>query len=217
MHKALVVCLSAVCTFLVWVAALLPSEARAQADSLENPGAVSAIQDRAYRMQHELDLSVGLLPLDAFYKGLYAQLSYTYHFTDDFAWQVGRGAYVYAAQTSLRQQLVRDFQVDTTRFDQVQFFVGSDLIWKPFYGKTTVMNKTVLHGEAFFLLGPTLFKFTNAFRPGVNLGGGIRLFASKVVSFRLDITDTLVLPIAGTLDNVMTITLSLAVNFGSTE
>lgn len=57
----------------------------AQAQDLENPGTVSAIQDRAYRMQHELDLSVGVLPLDAFYKGLYAQVSYTAHFSDTFA------------------------------------------------------------------------------------------------------------------------------------
>jgi outer membrane beta-barrel protein len=210
---------------LVVVSALwcvLPVSALAQVEELENPGTVSAIQDRAYRMQHELDLSVGVLPLDAFFKGLYAQVGYVYHFTDTFAWQVARGSYVYSVRTGLREQLERDFGVLPTQDVDtvVQFSVGSDLMWKPFYGKLTVLNRAVVHGEVFFLLGATLFKFTNAFRPAVNIGGGGRIFVSKYVSFRLDVTDNIALPAGGGstgLLNIMAMTLSLGVNFGSTE
>jgi outer membrane beta-barrel protein len=205
---------------LVVVALLLAQVAFAQLEELENPGTVSAVQDRAYRMQHELNLSVGVLPLDAFYKGLYAQVGYTVHFSDYFAWQAGRGAYSYAAKTGLREQLERDFGVLPTAFEEVQFFVGSDVMWKPFYGKLTVLNKSVVHGEVFFLLGASLFKFTNAFRPAVNIGGGGRVFVSKWVSFRLDVTNNVVLPVGGGATNflnVMTMTLSLAINFGATE
>jgi outer membrane beta-barrel protein len=98
--------------------------------------------------------------------------------------------------------------------------VGSDVMWKPFYGKLTVLNKSVVHGEVFFLLGASLFKFTNAFRPAVNIGGGGRVFVSKWVSFRLDVTNNVVLPVGGGATNflnVMTMTLSLAINFGATE
>jgi outer membrane beta-barrel protein len=201
---------------------LVPGLAFAQVEELENPGSVAAIQDRAYRMQHELGLSVGVLPLDAFSKGLYAQVGYTVHFSDTFAWTVGRGAYSYAINTGLKEQLLRDFGVrpDNADFDVVQFFVGSDLMWTPLYGKVSVLNRSVLHGETFLLLGATLFKFTQAFRPGVNLGAGVRLFASQWVSFRLDVTDNIVLPIGGSaksIINVMTITLTLALNFGATE
>lgn len=205
---------------LVLMAVLIPTLAFAQLEELENPGTVSAVQDRAYRMQHELNLSFGVLPLDAFYKGLYAQVGYVFHFTDSFAWQVGRGAYAYAARTGLREQLERDFGVLPTAFEEVQFFVGSDVMWKPLYGKLAVLNRWVLHGEVFLLLGGTLFRFTNAFRPGVNLGGGARVFVSRYVSFRLDLTDNVVLPTGGgstSLTNVMTLTFSLAVNFGATE
>ena len=202
------------------LSAVVPSAALAQTEDLENPGTVSAVQDRAYRLQHELDLSFGVLPLDAFYKGLYAQVSYTAHFTDHFAWQVGRAAYSYAAKTGLREQLERDFGVLPTAFEEVQFFFGTDLMWKPFYGKFSVLNKTVVHAEFFLMLGATLFKFTNAFRPGVNLGGGLRIFFSRYVSTRLDITNNVVIPIGGgstTFTNVMTTTLSLGINFGATE
>lgn len=201
---------------------LLPAVSLAQVEELENPGSVAAIQDRAYRMQHELGLSVGVLPLDAFTKGLYAQVAYTVHFSDTFAWTVGRGAYSYGIKTGLREQLERDHNVRPTSdaFDVVQFFVGSDLLWTPFYGKLSVLNRSVLHGEVFLLAGATLFKFAAAFRPGINLGGGVRLFVSDWVSFRFDVTDNVVLPIgasAKSILNVMTLTLSLAVNFGTPE
>lgn len=216
MHKASVGLLG----LMVSLVCLGSSTALAQIDELENPGTVSAIQERAFRMQHELDLSVGVLPLDAFTKNVFAQVAYVYHFTDSFAWQVGRGAYGYSANTGLREQLQRDFGVLPTAFDQIVFFVGSDLMWKPFYGKVSVLNKSVIHGEFFFLLGASVFKYTAAFRPGINVGGGGRLFISKYVSVRFDLTDNVVLSNSGTtttLLNVMSLTLSLGINFGGTE
>ncbi len=209
MHRAILV-----------LSLMAPLVAFAQAEELENPGTVSAVQERAYRMQHELNLAVGILPLDAFYKGLYAQVGYVFHFTDAFAWQVGRGAYVYSARTGLREQLERDFNVLPTAFDEVQFFVGSDLMWKPLYGKLAVLNRWVVHGEVYVLLGVSVFKFTDSFRPGINLGGGGRIFLNKYASVRLDITENLVLPTGGgakSFANVMTITLGLGINFGGTE
>lgn len=206
MSRNLVVCL--LC--------LAPAIASAQLEELENPGTVSAIQARAYRMEHELSLSAGLLPLDAFWKGVYGQLSYAYHFTDYFGWQIGRFAYNYSWSTGLRDQLERDFGVLPTAFDEVQFFFGSDILIKPFYGKSTLFNKAVLHYEAHFILGVTVFKFTTSnFRPGVNFGAGVRLFSSRWVSWKLDFTDTVV--ISDKPSNVVTMTLSLAVNFGATE
>lgn len=207
---------------LVGLCLLIPALAAAQVEDLENPGTVSAIQDRVYRMQHEIDLSVGVLPLDAFTKGLYAQVGYTAHFTDTFAWQVARAGYSYSAKTGLREQLERDFGVLPTSdaFDSPQFFVGSDLVWKPFYGKLSVLNKSVVYGEMFFILGATLFRFTQSFAPGINIGGGGRVFLSKHVSLRLDVTDNILIPTGGAstkVSNVMMMTLSLGINFGATE
>ncbi len=209
MHRAILV-----------LSLMAPLAVFAQSEELENPGSVSAVQERAYRMQHELLLSVGVLPLDAFYKGLYAQVGYVYHFSDTFAWQVGRGAYSYSARTGLRQQLERDFNVLPTAFDEVQFFVGSDLMWKPLYGKLAVLNRWVVHGEVYLLLGASVFKFTDAFRPGVSVGGGGRIFINKHASIRIELTENIVLPTGGgakTFANVMTATLGLGINFGGTE
>ncbi|MFZ5468630.1 MAG: outer membrane beta-barrel domain-containing protein [Myxococcota bacterium] len=200
---------------LVGLAVLAPTLATAQVEELENPGTVAAVQERAFRMSHELTLGLGSLPLDAFYKGFYGQVSYTYHFTDSFAWQVGRGAYSYNLNTGLREQLERDFGVLPTAFDEVQYMVGSDLFWSPMYGKTAFLNKSVLHFSAHFIGGATVFKFTNAFRPAVNVGLGARLFQNRYVSYRLDLTNNLVL--SERPFNVLTIQLLAALNFGATE
>lgn len=204
---------------LIALCLLVPTLAAAQLEDLDNPGSVAAIQQRSFRMRHELDISVGVLPADAFYVGLYPQVSYTAHFSDTVAWQIGRAAYNYAARTGLRENLERKFGVLPTAFEEVQFFFGSDLIWTPFHGKLAVMNSSVLHGELFFILGATLFKFTNTFRPAVNAGMGARIVFSEYVSFRLDITDNVVVPLGGstTLTNVPAITLSLAINFGAAQ
>jgi len=192
--------------------ALLPAATFAQSE-LENPGSVSAIQDRAYRMASEFDLAVGVLPLDAFTKQVYAQVSFVYHFTDYFAWQVGRGAYGYNWSTGLKAQLEKDYGVLPTTIDVIQFFVGSDLILSPFYGKAAILNRAVIYYEAYLLVGVTVFKYTNAFRPAANLGGGIRIFQNKYVSYRLEVTDNIV--IKEKPEQVMQINLMLALNFGS--
>lgn len=191
---------------------LASTAAFAQTSELENPGSVAAIQDREFRLSNELNLAVGMLPLDAFTKQVYAQVSYVFHFTDSFAWQVGRGAYGYNWSTGLKAELERQYGVLPTTIDVVQFFVGSDLMFKPFYGKTAVLNKLVLYYEAYLLLGVTVFKYTNAFRPAVNVGGGVRLFQNKYVSYRLEVTDNVVLKEKP--EQVLQLNLMLALNFG---
>lgn len=201
---------------------LAPGLALAQAEALENPGTTSAVQDRLYRMNHELSLGVGVLPADAYYKGYYGQVSYTYHFSDNFAWQVGRGAYSYNVETGLRSQLERDFGVAPTATafeDEVEWMVGSDLMFSPFYGKTAILNSKVVHFEAFLLGGATVFKLNRegGFRPGANLGLGIRVFKSDTLSFRLDVTNNIVFAGASRIINIPTIQLGTALNFGATE
>lgn len=205
---------------LIGLCLLVPGLASAQLQDLENPGSVSAVQERAFRMRHELDLSFGVLPLDAFYVGLYAQVGYTAHFTDTVAWTIGRAAYNYAARTGLRDRLERKFSVLPTTFEEVQYFFGSDLLWTPFHGKLAVLNKWVVHGEVFLVLGATLFRYTNTFRPAVNAGIGGRVVLNPNVSLRLDLGDNVVIPLGGASvapTNVMTTTLSLAINFGAPE
>lgn len=208
--------------------AIWPALASAQ-EELENPGTVTAVQERTFRMSNELALGVGVLPLDAFYKGITGQVSYTYHFTDHFAWQVGRFAYSYNVNTPLRAQLERDFQVLPTAFEQVNWMAGSDLVWSPFYGKMAFLNRSVTHFEVFLLGGISVLNLklatsagtssspgsTFPFRPAANVGVGVRVFSTRFISFRFDVTDNVV--VSEHIYQVPTLQLSAALNFGASE
>jgi outer membrane beta-barrel protein len=200
---------------------LIPGLVFAQAEAIENPGSVAAVQDRLYRLNHELSLGIGVMPADAFYKGYFAGVGYTYHFNDFFAWQVGRGSYNYNVKTSLRRQLERDFGVvpTATAFeDEVQWMVGSDVMLKPIYGKLSFFNRKVLHFEAYMLGGATIFKLNTegGFRPAANVGLGMRFFNTQTLSFRLDVTNNFLFT-GPRVVNVPTIQLATALNFGATE
>lgn len=213
MHRA-IVALSLLAPFLAW----------GQRELLEAPpSSVNALQDRAYRLQHEFTVMVGLLPSDPYTKGLYAQGGYAFHFNDYFG-VMARGAYVQPVLTSLRQQLERDFVVLPTAFPRVLFFVGGDLLFRPLYGKLSVLNTGVVHGEVHLLAGGSAFGFTDgltpSLRPAINLGGGGRLYLGKNASLRLDVVNHIVLAAPGStsgVTNVLALSFGLAVNFGGTE
>ena len=186
-------------------------------DDDEVPGSTQAIQERAFRMTYEIAAGGGLLPVDVYTKTAWVGGSMVIHFTDVVAWQFVRGGYAFNWSSSLRQQLERDFQVLPTAFPSPQFFVGSQLMFNPFYGKSEVANRFVIYYEAYILLGGTVIKYTHpdAFRPAVDLGGGLRVFQNKVLSYRLEVLDTIVL--TGGVQNAVSVNLAVALNIGSTE
>lgn len=191
---------------------LLVGSERAWAEE-ENPAAVQVVQRRQFQLKHELTLSAGFLPLDAFYKGLTANVGYTYHFNPHFAWRVGRGTFSQPFSTGLRKQIQSLYGLEVTDFPEVHWMVGSDLVWNAFYGKTAFMNSTLLHGSIYLVAGGDLVLTQVSAGPGVALGGGLRLFVTEWLSFRLEVLDHVV--IAKTPFNVVDLQLAVAVNLGA--
>jgi outer membrane beta-barrel protein len=211
---------------LVVLLCLAPFAAQAQ-EELENPGVVLAVQDRTYRMQSELMLAIGVLPLDAFTKGISGEVSYTYHFSDSFAWQIGRFLYSYNVATGLQNQLTRDFGVNPTAFPQTNWIAGSDVMWTPIYGKFAWLNNSVAHFEIYGLLGLSVANqrisadvasgtTSTQFLPGIDFGIGWRFYITKSVSLRFEVTDNLLFSSSG-IQNIMVVQVGAAFNFGSTE
>lgn len=179
----------------------------------EEPARVSVVQKRQYTLRHEIALSGGFLPLDAFYKGVTVNAAYTFHFNDHFAWRVGRFAYNGSIPTGLTRQLQQQFGVLTTDFPQVQWLAGSDLQWNAFYGKTAFMNAFVLHLALFLTLGGDAVKTQTDVLPAANFGGGIRFFATEWLSLKLEATNHFVFGKKSF--NIVDLQLALAVNLGS--
>lgn len=187
--------------------------AAAFADDDEAPARVSVIQKRQYTLRHEISVSGGFLPLDAFYKGLTVNVGYTFHFNDHFAWRVARGTYDKAIDTGLKRQLTQQFGVLTTDYPEVQWMLGSDLIWNALYGKTAFMNLLVLHLALFLTLGGDAVKVQTDILPALNFGGGVRFFATEWLSLKVEATNHFV--VGKKSFNIVDLQIALAVNLGS--
>lgn len=177
-------------TFVLSASLSIPSSP-AVAQELEEGGKLYTIQNRKYVMAHEFSIGVGLVPLDAFYKGVTGTFAYTYHFSDLWAWEIVGATYSLNFDTSLRKELENNFNVRPTRFPELRFFFDSNLVLKPLYGKAVYLNETLIYGELFLEFGPAVARYenTNGVFVGADLGIGLRLYLSKNFAMRFELRD----------------------------
>ena len=158
----------------------------------EEQVATYAVQSRLFRLGGELNVAAGFLPINAFNKGLTLGGSFTYHFSNAWAWEVINGNYVYKQlDTGLKTELLDNFNVQPTKIAAVEFMLSSSLVLKPFYGKLAVFNRRVIHVEVSIPLGFTYARYTNpqSYPYGPNLGVIFRVFMGPHTSLRIDVRD----------------------------
>lgn len=180
-------------------------------------------------MAHELRLSAGVMPLDAFEKSWTASLSYTVHFSNTWAWEIFQvTGSVYQAPTGLEDELVNIFGVAKEDFAPPLFMATTGLEWTPLYGKMSFLNDGVQHhalligGYGGVVIGDRdeLQESLKDIRPSFGLGLGYRWFLSKTWSVRADIRDYVSFRTAKRtnekdgMENLMLITISISLNMG---
>lgn len=171
----------------VLLGTLSPSApARADEEDDAAPYAAQAVQKRLYMANHELSLHLGVFPLDAFTKGVAVGGSYTYHFTELFAWEAVNAQHSFHSDTDLRADL-EALAVEPTPFEVLENLVTSNFIFKPVYWKGAWLNRALIHGEFFLAAGGGYAWFTRTGRVALDYGGGVRLYAHKWISARLDV------------------------------
>lgn len=143
------------------------------------------VQNRAYTMRHELGVQVGVLPMDAFTKGVTLGGSYTLHFSQIFAWEIVQFMHSFPFDAALKDDLA-SFDLRPTPFETVENLLSTNLVFKPVYFKGSALNRSVISGELMVVLGGAYGWFTRSKRPGVDYGVGLRLFASRLFSMRVD-------------------------------
>jgi len=156
-------------------------------------GRVYAIQDRAYRMNHEFGLTLGFLPLDAFYKMFSIGGHYVVHFDEMWAWEAVHLSFskYLDVDTGLKGELADRWDASPTdpEENRIDFALDTNLMWKPLYGKATLLGDTIVYGETFLLFGVGTEKFETAWYPAINLGVGLRLFLGESISMRLEVRE----------------------------
>jgi len=196
--------LSTVVGFLVCqvLAAAAPVPLWAQEEGWGEEGRVYAIQKKPYPLKHELHVAVGVLPMDAFYKGFGFGAGYTYHFSHHVAWEVFQILASQNVDTGLKEDLQDLFSVETSSFREVDFLANTNAVFVPLYGKMTWLNRKVIRMELALTAGAGVAQYTEFERQGasgysegkkyelsMNYGMGIRVFLNPRFSVRLDMRD----------------------------
>lgn len=195
---------------------LQPGQARADDDyGVDQKGQVIAVQQRPYRLVHEFTASAGVLPMDAFTKGLTLGAAYTLHFSDLWAWEALSFTYAFQTETQLEKTLSRRWSVAPTGEPELQLMIGSNVILSPSFGKLSLFNHSILQVSTFFSFGGGVIRFSDGNRPFISAGPGLRMFWGKVVSTRLELRNIVAPDQPDGVDYEMHITLSVSFNFGS--
>ncbi len=157
---------------------------------------VLAVQDRPYYLTEDVTLQIGFLPSDAFNKGYTLGGSYTHFFSEYLGWEVVNANYSLNAPTSLKNDLITNFnaQVQDIGFggvlDYVTYFATTGITYTPFYMKSLLFNRSVIHGETSFVAGVGAANFQiSGLRALVSLGFYMRFFTSNSQSIKLDFRD----------------------------
>ncbi len=195
--------------------------AHAQYDDEEGGGTAVVIQNRKFKMAHELTLQLGTQPLDAFVKGVTVSGRYTLHFDDFNAWEIAAATYALNIDTGLKDQLINNFGVQPEALPTLQLVFDSNYVMKPFYGKLALFNRTLIYAELFLVGGLTITSWSDgSFRPGPDFGAGLRFFITEWFSIRTDIRHAVVfngIPIAdpqATIDGVLYLGAGASFNVG---
>lgn len=169
---------------------------------LDEEQRLEVIQNRKYVLDHELAASIGSLPIDPFYKGFTVNASYTWHIWDLLAWEAVSFTYSFNVDTKLKEEVFRVALAtgeQAPAFPQIEWAVASRVVFKPLYGKQALFNTKVIHVEAYLMGGPDVLYVQNVpgrrgvprdrVLAGFDIGAGLRLFLTEVVSFRLDLNE----------------------------
>ncbi len=204
-------------------AAPLASVAAAEAGYGEG-GRVYAVQKKGYQLKHELYGSLGVLPMDAFYKGITLGGGYTYHFSNNLAWEAFQVVFSNNIDTGLKNDLQDDFSVEPSAFREVKMLVNSNIVFVPVYGKMSWLNRQVIQMELYLTGGPGIAQYKEYEREGAsgygtkhkyyfsaNFGIGLRFFINERFSVRLDMRDYM--NFVDGVDNAAYFSLGLGWNF----
>jgi outer membrane beta-barrel protein len=178
------------------------ASAAAQEAGFGEGGKVYAVQKKAYQLKNELHAGVGVLPMDASYKGVTFGGGYTRHFSHHFAWEALQFLYSSNIDTGLKEDLQEVFDADPTSFREVKMLVNSNVVFVPLYGKMSWLNRQVVQMEVFLTGGPGIAQYEEFERKGsegyaeettycfsANFGLGLRFFLNQRFSIRLDMRD----------------------------
>ena len=179
-----------------------------------------AIQNKSNYLDGDLSFHLGVLPSDAFNKGITYGVSYTSFINQYKAWEVVNFQGNVNFETSLKKEF-EDLNIVVTntalegKLDPISFIATSNYVYTPFYSKSLLFNTSVVNSETSFLAGVGAVKFqTTGYQPLVNIGMYSRYFTDIGRSWKFDFRWFFHRDTAGSLGNFLFIGFSYSMQMG---
>ena len=146
--------------------------------------------------------------------------SYTLHFSDVIAWEIARFGYALDFDTNLKTQLL-NLGTQQTAFSREPHAPSPPVRSsgaRPYF-KAALSNRSVAHGEFYFLVGGGAFDLksgsSSTVQPAVDAGLGVRFFLTQVISLRFEGRENLLISSSPT--SVVDLTFGVSFNFGASD
>jgi outer membrane beta-barrel protein len=159
---------------------------------------VKAVQRKGFIKAHRFEVTpqVSLTVNDPYYQKFGGGLRLAYSLHDSFAVAV-RGTYF----TPYRRDSVREGKLafrSQLLSSQLYGLTMIDGIWSPVYGKTSFLNKNIIHFDLFLSAGFGLVWSATSLAPrnegphfATDFGGGVRFYPKEWLAFELGLNATL--------------------------
>lgn len=178
---------------------------------------IVAVEPRLYNPRQDLSAQVGVLPLDAFYKGYTLGVSYTQSYSSAWSWEIANINLSSKSDTALRQDLLTNFQAAPKGYlDYINMFATTSAIYTPIYSKNLLFNDKILYGCFSFLASAGLVSFASGDTAPL-LGGGVifRTYHSPKYSSKFDGRIYAHMGSGKSSDLIMAISYGLSFEFGN--
>ncbi|MBU1169315.1 MAG: outer membrane beta-barrel domain-containing protein [Proteobacteria bacterium] len=163
---------------------------------------VFAIQEKIFHKYHELAFVTGYNGGDDFYHIYPLGIAYTFHFDDHISWEVARIYGNISKEKDILKKLLDNFGAAPTSFYESKYQILTHLVYRPFYGKDSVLNKTILNHETYFYAGGGFDFYNENFSDQVtgsksktsqliSMGAGIKYFINQSFNVAFEVRDFL--------------------------
>lgn len=150
---------------------------------------VTVVANKKFYLNNEVTLQSTFLATDPYNKYLGLGGSYTHAFDNYWGWEMLNGAYAFAFQSGLANNLVSD-GVNPALIDSLMFYGTTNITLSPLYMKNLVFNSATVYSEFAIVAGGGISDFTyGGIQPIIDAGIIMRYFLGPSSSLKFDIRD----------------------------
>jgi outer membrane beta-barrel protein len=148
----------------------------------------TTVMNQKYKTQDELNLQLSYLPVGAINKYAAVGGSYWKYLTPNHVWEILNFQYGIELEAQLKKDLKRPpFNAKDSDLPVLQFLATTNYIFSPFYSKSVLLNKSIVHSQLAFVGGGGIAQFSTETIPVADLGLSQRFFYGKNSSFKFDV------------------------------